>query len=122
MTDKSDILQDVQNTILVLNSVACREKNSSMGVDFKQAVFVKLALMQFARVPELINQIESVKTQEPLTAELLVPLKDAYTDFADFIAIYANKSGFDNSEQIAENIQHLYHANVAEIILDPEWN
>lgn len=122
MTERDHILDEIQNDILLMNSAARRDNNTAIGVDFKQAVFVKLALDAATRTPGLIARVQSAPQEHDLAAELLPDLKNAYTDFLDFLMVYANKTGMDTPEQIAENVRYLRRIDAVSLVLDPEWN
>ena len=116
------LLTDAANHILLLTKTASRQiGNSDLKVDFTQALLVHLALKTAAATPSLIKEMEAKKDQTPLIAETLVALKDAYTDFCDFIVVFANQSGLDTPEQIAGNIKRLIEADVTDLVIGNEW-
>lgn len=116
-----DLINSAQNAVLLMRSCADRKNNTDINVDFTSAAIIQVALRYAAQAETLITALENLEGNDrSLTRELLRDLKDAFTDFADFMAVYANKTGYDTKEQIAANIKKFSDANPVQLILG-DW-
>ena len=119
--DKALLIEEAQNRILILNSTAQRTNNSEIGTDFREAVFVQLALTLALTTPDLIKKLEELQPHDLLLDELAEELVEAQRRFETFIEVYANKSGHDTPDQIKANLESLLSASPVDLILGNDW-